>query len=143
MSQVENDLKILVFCCEYCSYEAADKAGKNKLTYPACARIVRVPCTGRIHLDMIVSALSKYDGVLVLGCHPGDCHFKFGNIKAYARMFLLKKALDAVRIDREWVDLEWVSAMEYKKFVDVVTKFVNKIASKKQRVGGGKSEAGK
>lgn len=119
--------KILIFCCEHCSYAAADKAGKSKLMYPAYTRIVRLPCTGRVHLEMVVDALERYDGVLILGCHPGDCHFKVGNVKAYLRIFLLKKMFKILGIDERRFDIDWASSVEDKRFVELVNNFVNRI----------------
>lgn len=121
---------IIAFCCSYCSYEAADRAGGLRKSYPQELKIIRVPCSGRIDLDHILRALENgAEGVLVLGCHPGDCHFKTGNKRAYGRYLLLKKMLKEAGIDEKRVKFDWISASEDEKFIKVVNDFVDTIKS--------------
>ncbi|MFP3945993.1 MAG: hydrogenase iron-sulfur subunit [Archaeoglobaceae archaeon] len=121
---------IIAFCCSYCSYEAADRAGGLRKSYPQELKIIRVPCSGRIDLDHILRALENgAEGVLVLGCHPGDCHFKTGNKRAYSRYLLLKKMLKGAGIDEKRVKFDWISASEDEKFIKVVNDFVDTIKS--------------
>ncbi|MFP3908433.1 MAG: hydrogenase iron-sulfur subunit [Archaeoglobaceae archaeon] len=121
---------IIAFCCSYCSYEAADRAGGLRKSYPQELKIIRVPCSGRIDLDHILRALENgAEGVLVLGCHPGDCHFKTGNKRAYSRYLLLKKMLKEAGIDEKRVKFDWISASEDEKFIKVVNDFVDTIKS--------------
>ena len=119
---------IVTFCCNYCSYEAADKAGMNKKEYTGNIRIIRTMCSGRVDPNFVLEAFkSGADGVLVLGCHPGDCHFKKGNYKALRRYYLLKNMLKQFGINPERFQLDWVSASEADKFVDVVSNMVDRI----------------
>ncbi len=119
---------LVVFCCNYCSYEGADKAGMNKKEYPANVRIVRTMCSGRVEPNFVLEAFKDgADGVLVLGCHPGDCHFKKGNYKAQRRYFLLKKMLKQFGVSPDRYRLDWVSASEGDKFVKVVTEMSSDI----------------
>lgn len=126
---------IVAFCCNYCSYEAADRAGSAKKNYPENLRIIRVPCSGRVEPEFIVKALENADGVMILGCHPGSCHFKTGNHKAYRRYLLLKEVLRTAGINEERVKLDWVGASEEDKLVRVSTEFVEKI--RELDAGGG------
>lgn len=132
MTETKNatNSSIIAFCCSYCSYEAADRAGGLRKNYPQEVKIIRVPCSGRVDLDHILKALENgAEGVLVLGCHPGDCHFKSGNIKAYSRYLLLKKMLEEAGIEEERVKFDWISASEDEKFISVVKDFVDTIKS--------------
>ena len=114
--------KILAFLCNWCSYAGADQAGSLRKTYPANVRIVRVMCSGRVEPDFILEAFrGGADGVLVCGCHPGDCHYKEGNYKAARRMRLLSRLLEQFGVEPERFRLEWISAAEGDKFVKVAT----------------------
>lgn len=125
-----NSRNIIAFCCSYCSYEAADRAGGLRKGYPQELKIVRVPCSGRVDLEHILKALENgAEGVLILGCHPGDCHFKSGNKKAYRRYLLLKRMLEEAGIEEERVKLDWISANEDEKFIKVTEGFVDTIKS--------------
>jgi F420-non-reducing hydrogenase iron-sulfur subunit len=119
---------IVAFCCNYCSYEAADRAGANRKSYPEDLRIIRVPCSGRVEPEFIVKAFeSGADGVLILGCHLGNCHFKVGNYKTYRRYLLLRDIFKSAGIEEERIRLEWVGASEEDKFVRISTEFAEKI----------------
>ena len=120
--------KIVSFLCNWCSYAGADLAGTSRIEYPQNIRIIRVPCSGRVDPLFVVKAfLDGADGVMVLGCHPGDCHYQQGNYYAQRRYALMHKILEfaGVEFDRLYVD--WVSASEGKRFAGVVTQFINRI----------------
>jgi len=120
--------KIVAFCCNWCSYAGADLAGTSRIQYPSAIRIIRVMCSGRVSPFFILKALSVgADGVLVLGCHPGDCHYIEGNYKTMRRIPLLKKVLEQLGIEGERVRLEWVSASEGAKFAEVTSNFTQTI----------------
>jgi heterodisulfide reductase subunit A len=113
--------RILMFTCTYCSYAGADLAGVSRLEYPTNVRIIRLPCSGRVDPYLVLEAF-KYgaDGVIVSGCHPGDCHFLSGNKMAEQRFKSLQTAFDALGIEKGRVRLEWISASEGQLFADVV-----------------------
>jgi len=115
-----NEPTIVSFLCNWCSYEGADKAGGARLNYPANIRIIRVMCSGRVDPELVIQALKEgASGVLILGCHPGDCHYKTGNYKALRRAHLLKKTLKQLGIEEERVRLDWVAAGEGERFAKV------------------------
>lgn len=121
-----NDWKpnIVVFACNWCTYQGADLAGSLRYQYPATVNIVRVPCSGRIEPEFIVTALKNgADGVFVGGCHPGDCHYKEGNQKAIRRFNLLKRILTGLGLEPERVRLEWISGSEGKRFAEAMAEF--------------------
>jgi len=120
--------KIVAFCCNWCSYAGADLAGTSRMQYSPNIRIIRVMCSGRVNPLFVLKALSiGADGVLVLGCHPGDCHYIEGNYKTLRRIPLLKKTLKQFGIEEERVRLEWVSASEGAKFAEVSNNFTQAI----------------
>ncbi len=120
--------KILAFLCTWCSYAGADLAGVSRLQYPPNIRIIRVPCSGRINPAHILKALQQgTDGVLVSGCHPGDCHYLTGNYFARRKFRLLKELLDFVGIEEGRVQFSWVSAAEGAKFAQVITEITTRI----------------
>jgi F420-non-reducing hydrogenase iron-sulfur subunit len=122
----EFEPKILGFLCNWCAYAGADLAGTSRIKYPSNIRSIRVMCSGRVDPVFILEALNKgADGVLVAGCHPGDCHYQSGNYKANRRIKLLKKLLEDMNIDPARVRFEYVSASEGQKFANVVTEFVD------------------
>jgi len=122
--------RILAFLCNWCSYAGADLAGISRMQYPPNIRIVRVPCSGRVNPYFILKALQKgWDGVLVSGCHPGDCHYISGNLVARRRFAVLKDLLEYSGIERERVSFSWVSAAEGEKFADVVKNVVERVKS--------------
>jgi F420-non-reducing hydrogenase iron-sulfur subunit len=115
--------KILAFLCNWCSYAGADLAGTSRIQYPPNLRILRVPCSGRVNPIFIVEALRQgADGVLVSGCHPGDCHYIEGNYYARRRFALLQRYLHYVGIEPGRVQFSWVSASEGHRFAEVVRK---------------------
>ncbi len=115
--------KILAFLCNWCSYAGADLAGTSRLQYPPNVRVIRVPCSGRVNPIYIVEALRRgADGVLVSGCHPGDCHYLAGNYFARRRFALLQRYLEYLGIEKGRVQFSWVSASEGVRFAEVVTK---------------------
>ena len=112
---------IVGFLCNWCSYRAADLAGTARIKYAPNLRSIRTMCTGRVDPQFIVKALREgADGVLVAGCHPGECHYVNGNIKAKRRFMLLKKMLDQLGIEEERVQLVWASASEGIKLAEKV-----------------------
>ncbi len=119
---------IVGIMCNWCSYEAADNAGRGHMHYPANIRIVRVMCTGRLDPVFVLNAFREgADGVLIAGCHPDECHYKSGNYYAKKRFVLLKDLLGRYGINEERVRLEWISAAESEKFVDVIKDFTKRI----------------
>ena len=120
--------KILGILCNWCSYTGADLAGTARLKYPANLMSVRVMCSGRVDAGFIFDALRMgADGVLICGCHPGDCHYVEGNYKCLRRVPLAKKILEGMGIDPKRLRLEWVSASEGVRFQAVVTEFTEQI----------------
>jgi F420-non-reducing hydrogenase iron-sulfur subunit len=116
---------IIGFLCNWCSYAGADLAGTSRMKYPPNIKSIRVMCSGRVDPVFILEALRKgADGVLIGGCHPGDCHYQSGNYKANRRIKLLKKYLEEMAIDSKRVRFEYISASEGGKFASVVTEFV-------------------
>jgi len=124
----EFEPNIIGFLCNWCSYAGADLAGTSRLKYPSNIKSIRVMCSGRVDPVFILEALRKgADGVLVAGCHPGDCHYQSGNYKTNRRIKLLKKLLQEMGIEPERVRFEYISASEGVKFAQVVTDFVNEL----------------
>jgi len=122
--------KIVGFLCKWCSYAGADLAGTNRLKYPSNVSSIRVNCSGRIDPTLVMKALALgADGVLIAGCHPGDCHYTNGNIKTLRRFKLLQKMLDQFGIERERVRLEWISAAEGERYAQVVRSMTEQIRS--------------
>lgn len=116
---------IIGFLCNWCSYAGADLAGTSRIKYPPNIKSIRVMCSGRVEPVFILEALRKgADGVLVAGCHPGDCHYQSGNYKTNRKIKLLKKFLSDMGIEDERVRFEYISASEGHKFAQVVTDFV-------------------
>jgi F420-non-reducing hydrogenase iron-sulfur subunit len=120
---------ILVFCCNWCSYAGADLAGVSRFQYPPNIRVIRVMCSGRVDPSFVLKALKNgADGVLVSGCHIGDCHYISGNEYTQERFERLHNILiKQLGIDPKRVRLEWVSASEGKRFAEVITEFTNHI----------------
>jgi F420-non-reducing hydrogenase iron-sulfur subunit len=122
--------KIIAFLCRWCSYAGADLAGVSRLEYPANVIPLRVNCSGRVDAEMVLTALERgADGVLIGGCHPGDCHYVSGNYKTRRRVILLKQALSEVGIDPRRVHLEWISASEGIKFQATMLSYTELIRS--------------
>ncbi|MBI4650186.1 hydrogenase iron-sulfur subunit [Candidatus Desantisbacteria bacterium] len=119
---------IYAFLCNWCSYEGADLAGSSRRNYPSNIRIIRVPCSGRIDPVFVLKSFEHgADGVLVSGCHPGDCHYIEGNYYARRKFVLLKKLLEFIGIESERFQMRWISASEAVKFVDTVKEMVEDI----------------
>ena len=120
--------RILAFLCNWCSYAGADLAGTSRLKYPPSILPIRVMCSSRVDPLFIIKAyLGGVDGVLVAGCHPGDCHYEKGNYYARRRFALLKKVVDSLGLESERLRLSWISASEGQRFSDVVNDFTEKI----------------
>lgn len=127
--QIEEFKPIIVaFCCNWCSYAGADSAGTSRLSYPSNIKIIRVPCSCRVNPTFILKAFQKgADGVIICGCHPGDCHYTSGNYFTRRRMTLLFSMLDFLGIEKNRIRLEWISASEGVKFSSVMNDFYNQI----------------
>ena len=127
---------IIGFLCNWCSYAGADLAGTSRIQYPPNLKVIRVMCSGRVNPIFVINALQQgADGVLIGGCHPGDCHYERGNYLARRRMAVLKNMLEYAGIDPRRVRMTWVSAAEGKKFADVikeVTEDIKKLGPMKQ-----------
>jgi coenzyme F420-reducing hydrogenase delta subunit len=119
---------ILAFLCNWCSYAGADLAGTSRLHYPHNVKTIRVMCSGRVDPLFILKALKEgADGVLVSGCHPGDCHYVKGNMYARRRFAVLKKLLAYIGIEPERLQVSWVSASEGAKFAEVISEVTESI----------------
>lgn len=125
---VDFEPRIVGFLCNWCSYAGADMAGTSRITYPPNIRIIRVPCSGRVDPLLIVKSFQLgADGVLVAGCHPGDCHYTEGNYYARRRFALLRPFLDYLGVEKERFGVEWVSASEGKRWSQVVSSFTEEV----------------
>lgn len=121
---------IVAFCCNWCSYAGADLAGSARLSYPANVKIIRVPCSCRVNPSFVLKAFQRgADGVIICGCHPGDCHYVTGNYYARRRLSLLFDFLDYLGIEKQRTRVEWVSAAEGAKFSAVMNDFVEQVAA--------------
>jgi len=120
--------RIVAFFCNWCTYTAADLAGVSRMKYEPNVRIIRVMCSGRVDPQFILEAFRKgADGVLIGGCHPGDCHYSEGNYKTLRRVILLKKLLKQIGIEEERFRLEWISGAEGEKVKTVINDMTKKI----------------
>ena len=120
--------RIVTFCCNWCSYAGADGAGVARLQMPTNFRIIRTMCSARVDPEFVLRAFSKgADGVMVLGCHPADCHYIGGNYRARRRIALLRMVLEQYGFDPKRLKLEWVSASEGEKFQTTIVNFVDTI----------------
>ena len=120
--------RIVGFLCNWCSYSAADLAGAAKLEIPSFLSVIRVMCSGRIDPVLAARALLRgADGVLIAGCHPGDCHYREGNYYARRRFALLKKTLETLGLEPDRLMLAWISATEGQRFAEVTNGFANKV----------------
>lgn len=142
MSSEDFEPRIIAFLCNWCSYAGADLAGISRIQYPTNVRVIRVMCSGRIDPTFVVRALADgADGVIIGGCHPGDCHYLDGNHRAMRRYHLLMKLLEQFGVEKERVKLAWISAGEGDKFAQVIkemTETVRKLGPSKRK----KSEDG-
>jgi F420-non-reducing hydrogenase iron-sulfur subunit len=122
--------KIVGFLCRWCAYTGADLAGTSRIKYPPNVSPIRVNCSGRVDPTFILKALaSGADGVLIAGCHPGDCHYTNGNVKAIRRFKLLQRLLSQFGIEKERVRLEWVSASEGERYARIVESMTEEVRS--------------
>lgn len=122
------DPKLVAFLCNWCSYAGADMAGISRIQYRPNIRVIRVMCSGRVNPVFIFEAfLSGFDGILVLGCHPGDCHYLVGNYQAEKLINRVKKLLEITEISPERLYLDWVSAAEGVRFAQIVDSFIERI----------------
>ncbi len=120
--------KILVFACNWCSYAGADNAGVNRLEYPTNVRLLRVMCSGRVHPSHVLQAFVEgSDGVMVSGCHFGDCHYMFGNHRAVEQFEKTKELTKMLGLEPGRIALEWISAAEGPRFAQVMTDFVEQV----------------
>ncbi len=120
--------KVLVFCCNWCSYAGADLAGVSRLQMPSNFRVIRVMCSARVDPEFVLRAFQKgADGILVAGCHPADCHYIGGNYRTRRRMALLRMLIKQFGLDKERLRLEWISAGEGEKFQQTIRDFTAKI----------------
>ncbi len=129
--QSSTEPKIIAFLCNWCTYAGADLAGTARMTYPANVRTVRLMCTGSLDPMYVVKAfLEGADGVLVGGCHPGDCHYTNGNFKARRRVALLWEIMDGLGLDRSRLWLRWISASEGGLFAQTIREMVESLRAK-------------
>lgn len=120
--------RIVGIFCNWCTYTGADLAGTSRLKYPPNVRVVRVMCSGRMDPTLVLKALQEgADGVLLAGCHPGDCHYQNGNMKTMRRVPLLRRMLEQLGIEPARVRLEWISASEGVRYQTVVKEFIEQI----------------
>jgi F420-non-reducing hydrogenase iron-sulfur subunit len=123
--------RIVAFLCNWCAYTGADLAGTSRLQYPPNVRSIRVMCSGGVDPVYVIKALLEgADGVLIGGCHPGDCHYQSGNLKARRRMAILRSILEELGLDPDRVWLRWISASEGKLFADTITQMVQSLKEK-------------
>jgi len=129
MENINNwEPKIVAFLCNWCSYAGADLAGVSRTQYPSNIRVIRVPCSGRVDPFYIIKALQNgIDGVLVSGCHPGDCHYISGNLIARRKFALLKSFLEYIGIEPGRVQFSWVSAAEGGRFAQIIEKITREV----------------
>ncbi len=122
--------KIVAFFCNWCTYLAADLAGTSRLKYAPNVRVVRVMCSGRVDPQFVLAALGGgADGVLIGGCHPGDCHYQEGNYKALRRFVLLRRMLVQMGIEEDRIRLEWISAAEGERVREIINDMVARLKS--------------
>ena len=120
--------KIVGFLCNWCSYRGADLAGTSRIHFAPNVKVIRVPCSTRVEPAFVIKAFqSGADGVLILGCHPGDCHYVEGNYKTMRRVPLLKKMLTQFGVEDERVRLDWVSASEGERYASIINEMTEKI----------------
>jgi len=128
MAEKEYEPKIIGFFCNWCTYAGADLAGVSRLQYPPNIRVIRVMCSGTVSPHHVLRAFQKgADGVLIGGCHFGDCHYQSGNHKALRRFRLLQRVLSGLGIEEERLRLEWISAAEADKLRDVMNDMVARL----------------
>ena len=128
MTEKQFEPLIIGFTCNWCSYRAADLAGMSRVKYPPNVRLIRLMCSGRLDPTFVLKALQGgADGVLITGCHPGECHYLEQNYKAYRRYLLLRRTLQQFGIEPERVKLVWASAAEGVHLAETITKMVEEV----------------
>ena len=126
---MEHNPQIIAFLCKWCSYTGADLAGTSRTQYKPNVRAIRVMCSGRIEPTFVLRAFRKgADGVLICGCHPGDCHYQEGNYRCLRRFHLLQKYIRQMGIEPERLKLEWISASEGKQYAELINSFTQTIS---------------
>jgi len=126
MSEFEPN--IIAFLCNWCSYAGADLAGTSRTKYPPNVKVIRVMCSSRMNPLFLINTLQQgADGVLISGCHPGDCHYIQGNYFIRRRFGLIKKLIEYVGIDPRRVKMSWVSASEGHKFADIINEMTDEL----------------
>jgi len=126
MSEFEPN--IVAFLCNWCSYAGADLTGTTRTHYPPTVKVIRVMCTGRVNPLFVAQVLrTGADGVLISGCHPGECHYMKGNFLARRRFLIMRNLLEFIGIDPQRIRMSWVSASEGRKFADVITEVTEEI----------------
>ena len=119
---------IVASCCNWCSYAGADLAGTSRLNYPANVKIIRVPCSCRVNTNFIIRAFQKgADGVVIAGCHPGDCHYSTGNYYTRRRFSVFINLLEYMGIEKERFKIDWISAAEANKFATVMNEVLENV----------------
>ena len=120
--------RIIGFLCNWCTYTGADLAGTSRLQYPPNLRVIRLMCSGAVDVSYVLKPLLEgADGVLIGGCHPGDCHYQEGNYKARRRIAILEESLATMGLDKERVWLRWISASEGGKFAETIAQFTARL----------------
>lgn len=128
MMAEEFEPRIFAFCCNWCSYAGADLAGVSRLQYPPNIRIIRVMCSSMVHPNLVIDALTKgADGVIICGCHPGDCHYIEGNLTTEKRAEAISLLLEDFGLEEERFRLEWISASEGAKFAQTMREMVDTV----------------
>jgi F420-non-reducing hydrogenase iron-sulfur subunit len=128
VSQAAFEPRIVAFFCNWCTYLAADLAGTSRMKYAPNVRVIRLMCSGRVDPQFVLDAFAQgADGVLIGGCHPGDCHYQEGNYKTLRRYHLLKRVLQQMGIEEERFRLEWISAAEGDRVRSVINDMVEKV----------------
>ena len=131
MTEAEFEPRIIAFLCNWCTYTGADLAGTSRIQYPPNIRIIRLMCSGGLDPVYVAKALLEgADGVLIGGCHPGDCHYQSGNYKARRRIAILHSILEQMGFDADRVWLRWISASEGQYFADTVSEMVTALKEK-------------
>lgn len=120
--------RIIGFCCNWCSYAGADLAGTSRVKYPSVVRIIRVPCSGRVNPQFILRAFQRgADGVLVAGCHPGDCHYTSGNFFTRRRMQLVQRFMQFMGLEPGRLKITWISGSEGNKFAETIREIAQQV----------------
>ncbi len=126
MSESVFEPRIVAFLCNWCTYTGADLAGTSRLQYPPNVRIIRLMCSGAVDVSYVLKPLLEgADGVLIGGCHPGDCHYQEGNYKARRRIAILEESLKGMGLDERRVRLRWISASEGALFAETIRRFTD------------------